>query len=133
MCCTIAGIDHALERIIQTRVSTRMPIFSLADTRSIDIQRTSARRVAQSCLPLITREYFLISAFSLAPSLRPRARLYKNALYRQRNRKYHYSYARGLLLRARNFNKLKYLSHCKIRFVLVESFTFYSVILYFFL
>lgn len=91
-----------------------------------------ARRVAQSCSPLITREYFLISVFSLAPSLRPSSAT--NAPYRQRSRKYHYSYARGLLLRARNFNKLKCLSQqdeicvgrafCFIYFLIFSSFLF---------
>lgn len=105
--------------------------FSLWQTRSIDIQRTSAaRRVAQSCSPLITREYFLISVFSLAPSLRPSSAT--NAPYRQRSRKYHYSYARGLLLRARNFNKLKCLSarwdlcRSSILFYLFLNFSLFS-------
>lgn len=110
MCCTIARIDHARERIMQSRIDSDVDFLfgrhGLLTSSAHPPQ--DARRVARSCSPLITREYFLISVFSLAPSLRPSSAT--NAPYRQRNRKYHYSYARGLLLRARNFNKLKCLS-----------------------
>lgn len=79
-------------------------------------------RVVQSCSSLITREYFLISAFSPAPSPRPGSAT--NALYRQRNRKCHYSYARGLLLRARNFNKLKYFK------IYVDQVLYFTILLF---
>lgn len=57
MCCAIAGIDDAPERIMHARLDSCMDtsIFSLADAVSIDIQRASTATRAPRVLK-VTRD-----------------------------------------------------------------------------